>query len=530
MGILDRWLKGFLDAKDDAPPQGSPPAGGAGSADRGDADPDAARAAPLPPLVRPTAVTGSAGSSRLGAEPPREPEGAPPGRDPLEDTLRRARARLTLDTQGRAFAEGPDLQMELSSLDAGGRSKAADALLADALLASPSLELRRQLAERLLRRGDRARAATLLKKLAEPSVPQEHAACALLALGEIAEADGDLDEARLRYEQVLAQDIGATQAKTRARRLRRDEDLQRGDDGRRVLARFLGARAAGSRYAVVDEVGRGGAATVFRARDRLIGREVALKIFHARGSAEERRARIVHEARIAGSFEHPHIVSILDLDESRDLLVMALCEGGSLQRRLQQETKLRHTEAVDLGAVLLRTLGDIHEAGHLHLDIKPSNLLFHDGQLMLCDFGTAGMKELGALAGTRAYMAPEHRLMGTADARADLYMAGLVIAESIEGRLPPFGSAPTLSSLPAGPRRRALEAVLATLCARDPRDRTVSGKQGADQLLVAGALPQSDAEGAALYHHVESLAARAGAEATARLAASAMVQALRPPS
>lgn len=516
MGILDRWLKGFLDDKGEQQPQAQ------------------SSPAPEPPSrVAPTVVVSRAAGAvvlqrePVSSEPASEVEG--PTRDPLDDTLRRARARLTLDANGRAFAEGPDLQMEIAALDAGGRGKAADALLADALLASRSLELRRQLAERLLRRGDRARAVTLLVKLAEPSAPEQHAVFALQALGEIAEADGDLDEARLRYEQVLALDIGASQAKTRARRLRRDEDLQRGDDARRVLARFLGARAAGARYSVIDEVGRGGAATVFRARDRLIGREVALKIFHARGSAEERRARIVHEARIAGSFEHPHIVSILDLDEARDLLVMALCEGGSLQRRLQQEKKLRHTEAVDLGAVLLRTLHDIHQAGQLHLDIKPSNLLFHDGQLMLCDFGTAGLRELGALAGTRAYMAPEHRLLGSADARADLYMAGLVIAESVEGHLPAFGAAPVLTAVAPGPRRRALEQVLAKLCARDPRDRTASGAEAAEQLLLAGALPMTDAEGAALFHHVESLAAREGAAAQQRLAASAMVQALRPP-
>jgi len=511
VGLLDRWLKGFLDDKAKERP----------------AEP-APQAPPAPPRV---VVSGAAGAVLVGGEPARPAEEpAPEGRDQLDEVLKRARARLTLDAGGRRYAEGHELQMELSSLDAGGRSKAADALLTDALLASPSVELRRQLAERLLRRGDRARAATLLVRLAEPTVPEQHAVFALQALGEIAEADGDVELARQRYEQVLAIDVGATQAKTRARRLRRDEDLQRGDDGRRVLARFLGARAAGSRYSVIDEVGRGGAATVFRARDRLIGREVALKIFHARGSAEERRARIVHEARIAGSFEHPHIVSILDLDEGRDLLVMALCEGGSLQRRLQQEHKLRHSEAVDLGAVLLRTLHDIHQAGQLHLDIKPSNLLFHEGQLMLCDFGTAGMKELGALAGTRAYMAPEHRLLGSADARADLYMAGLVIAEAIEGHLPAFGAAPSLTALAPGPRRRALEAVLGRLCARDPRDRSANGAEAAEQLLLAGALPLTDAEGAALYHHVESLAAREGPAAQARLAASAMVQALRAPA
>lgn len=499
MGVLDRWLKGFL------------------------------QGAPAPPALFPPALV----DVRDVAEVPVE---RAPVRDPLDELLRRARAKLSADAQGRAWAEGLELQVELKSLDGNGRSKAADALLADALLVTPSLLLRRQLAERLLHRGDRARARSLLHKLAQPgSTPpslqheMEHAAFALTALGEIAEAEGDVLEALARYQEVLAIDITLAQPKARARRLRAGGDLGRGDDGRRVLARFLGARAAGSRYGVVDELGRGGSATVFRARDRVIGREVALKIFHARGSAEERRARLVQEARIAGSFDHPHVVPILDLDESRDLLVMALCDGGSLQRRIASENKLRYSEVVELGAVLLRSLADIHDAGHVHLDIKPSNLLFHQGQLMLCDFGTAGLGELGAFAGTRAYMAPEHRALGKAGPAADLYMSGLVIAECIEGRLPPVGAPVQLASLPTGPRRRALERLLAQLCAAEPGQRPLDGRAAAELLLQAGALPQNDKEGASLFHHIVSLAQREGEAAQERLKRHALVDVLLPP-
>ena len=520
MGVLDRWLKSFLREEKPPPP---PPVRSTPPRDESPPPPASANA-----------------TSRIGqhaaAAASRAPHDVEPGdggavrSDPLDESLRRARARLTTDAQGRAYAEGPEFAVELAALDAGGRSKAADSLIADALLVTPSKQLRRTLAERLIHRGDRARAKTLLEKLVDPSALDggAHASFALTALAEIAEAEGDVDTALLRYEQVLAVDITLAQPKTRARRLRAGNDLRRADDGRRVLARFLGARAAGSRYAVVDEIGRGGAATVFRARDRVIAREVALKIFHARGAAHERRARNVQEARIAGSFDHPHIVPILDLDESRDLLVMALCDGGSLQRRIAMEKKLRHSDAVELGAVLLRTLADIHDAGQVHLDIKPSNLLFHEGQLMLCDFGTAGMRHMGAVAGTRAYMAPEHRATGQAAAPADLYMAGLVVAECIDGRLPAFGVDPVLPSLPAGPRRRALESVLAALCGKDPAQRPKDGRVAADLLMEAGALPLHDKEGAALYHHVESLAAREGERAQARMKAHPLVNALRP--
>jgi tRNA A-37 threonylcarbamoyl transferase component Bud32 len=464
--------------------------------------------------------------------PPSSPLDALAPADPLDAHLQRARARLTADRDGRRYADSDEFQAELRALDGGGRRKAADALLADALLCTPSLLLRRQLAERLLHRGDRAGARTLLRRLAEDD---GHAAFAFTALGEIAEFDGDVDEARRCYERVLALDITIEQARVRARRLRAtDPRRSPGEDARAALARFLGARAAGSRYGVVDELGRGGAATVFRARDRRLEREVALKIFHPRGNRDERRRRLVEEARIAGSFDHAHVVPVLDLDDERDLLVLVLCDGGSLQRRLQAEGKLRTQTAVELGAVLLRTLADVHDAGHLHLDIKPSNLLFHGGQLMICDFGTAGLKELGAAAGTRAYMAPEAFgsaaptpfSTGALDARADVFAAGLVVAEAIEGRLPRRGEV-ELPTLPPGPRRRALERVLSSLTAPDPTHRPADGRTAADLLLQAGALPLGDDDGAQLATHIDLLARRAGDAAVARAAAHPLVKALR---
>ncbi|MBM4280811.1 MAG: hypothetical protein FJ137_08640, partial [Deltaproteobacteria bacterium] len=205
-----------------------------------------------------------------------------------------------------------------------------------------------------------------------------------------------------------------------------------------------------------------------------------------------------------------------------------------LQRVLQTEGKLRTAAAVELGVVLLRTLADVHDAGHLHLDVKPSNLLFHGGQLMICDFGTAGMKELGAAAGTRTYMAPEAfgtSQPGAGDSgvgpRADLFAAGLVIAEALEGRLPRRGDV-TLPTLPAGPRRRGLERALSLLTAPDPAQRPKDGRAAADLLLQAGALPLGDNEGAQLATHIEMLARRTGDDAVARAAAHPLLGALRP--
>ena len=450
--------------------------------------------------------------------------------DPLDENILRARGRLSVDREGRRYAEGTDFQAELHALDGAGRRKAADELLADSLLCTPSTDLRRQLAERLLHRGERQRAQGLLRRLGEDP-ESAHAAFAFTALGEIAEVNGDVDEALRCYERVLALDISLPQPKTRARRLRAGQERKEGVDERASLARFLGTRAAGARYAVVDEIGRGGAAAVFRARDRRLLRDVALKIFHPRGKLEDRRKRLVEEARIAGSFDHPHVVPVLDLDEERDMLVMVLCDGGSLQGSIQSQGKLRTAAAVELGSVLLRTLADIHDAGQLHLDIKPSNLLFHAGQLMICDFGTAGLKELGAAGGTRAYMAPEQLGLVAAPVGpgADLWAAGLVVAEAIEGRLPNRGAV-ELPTVPPGPRRRALERVLSMLTSTEVAKRSATGRIAADLLLEAGALPHGDTEGAQLAAYVDMLARREGEDAVARTRSHLLVGALRPPT
>jgi len=502
MGLVDRLVKRFL-GRD--PETGEP------------VEPDP----PPPPAATTTTTTTTLTSATAAVEE----------QDPLDENLRRARARLTIDGNGRRYAESAEFQTELAALDGGGRRKAADELLADALLCTPSLTLRRQLAERLLHRGERTRARSLLEKLAETydaTSRENHQTFALTALGELHERDGAVDDALACYERVLAKDITAAQPKARARRLRADRDRdKKGEDQRATLARVLGTRAAGARYAVVDELGRGGAATVFRARDRRVGRDVALKIFHQRGNRDERRRRLIEEARITGVFDHPHIVPVLDLDEERDLLVMMLCDGGSLQKAIQSQGKLGARAATELGAVLLRTLHDVHEAGHLHLDVKPSNLLLHEGRLMLCDFGTAGLKELGAAAGTRAYMAPEQlRDQQSAGPMADLYAAGLVVAELIEGRLARRGEV-TVPSVAPGPRRRALESVLSSLTADDPQKRPASGLIAAQHLLEAGAFPATDEEGTQLYAHIERLAKRGGDDAMTRLKEHPLVPALR---
>lgn len=515
MGFLNRWLDRFLST---SPGSVEPATRALSPSDSPGASSSAGRSVAAQPV---------SSASELPRPAPERTSSV----DPLQASLQKARARLTLDDSGKRYAESDAFLAELASLDAGARSRAADALLADALLVTPSLALRRRLAERLLFRGDREQAQGLLSQL---TAHDDHASFAWMALGESAEYKGDAQDALRCYERVLARDIYQANAKARVARLRSGQESRHGTlEGRSMLTRFLGARAAGSRYAVLEEIGRGGAATVFRARDRVVEREVALKIFHPRGRTTERRARILREARIAGGFDHPHIVPILDIDEARDLLVMLLCDGGSLRQRLTHE-RMRTSDIVDMGAVLLRTLRDIHAQGRLHLDIKPSNLLFHERRLMLCDFGTAGLLELGTAAGTRAYMAPEQRRAEKVGAPADVYAAGLVLFECIEGHLPSMQQGAeasfSLLSLPEGPRRRALERLLTQLCREHPEERRADLGHAAEELLEAAALPAHDADGERLWAKLEHHAQQTGAEASARLKQHPISQLLKRPA
>lgn len=469
MGLLDKWLHKFLD---------------------GDA-------------------------STSGAEPADAPTSEPVAKDtrPLQDVFEQCRRRLTLDAAGARFAESDDFQRRLQALDGAGRRKASELLLSDALLVTKNLELRRMLAERLVTRGDRAGASDLLDALKEHPAHREFA---WTTLGEIAETDGDHDAALTAYQHVLATNIGAEKPLARARRLLAKRTVDKPtSDQRSTIHRSLGARAAGSRYSVEYEHGRGGAATVFRAKDRSTGRDVALKIYHAKGDPAQRRKRLLQEAKVAGAFDHPHIVPILDVDPDRDMLAMMFCDGGSLRDRLTKG-RLSRRAAMDLGAILLRTLSDVHSRDCLHLDIKPSNVLFHKDRPLICDFGSAGLHKLGRAAGTRAYMAPEQSRGGLVSPAADIYACGLLIFEAIAGRLPDtLEDAPVieLTELDASPQRRGLEHILSRLCAADPLLRPSNGALAAQELLVYGSLPETEADGSGLLAHMDALTERKTPEA-----------------
>ncbi|MGW0818781.1 serine/threonine-protein kinase [Streptomyces viridiviolaceus] len=238
------------------------------------------------------------------------------------------------------------------------------------------------------------------------------------------------------------------------------------------------------RFELVERLGSGGMGTVWRARDTVLQREVALKAVRADADASDStRERVLREARALARLSHPHVVTvhqIIDTDP-HPWIVMELVPGVSLQQRLA-DGSLGPQEAARIGRQVLSALRVAHAAGIQHRDVKPANILLRtDGSAVLTDFGIAALHDAtaltatGELVGSPEYMAPE-RVRGHGDAPAsDLWSLGLVLYVCVEG-VSPLRRATTLATLaavlddpvPPPVRSGPLGPVLAALLVRDP--------------------------------------------------------------
>jgi serine/threonine-protein kinase len=206
-------------------------------------------------------------------------------------------------------------------------------------------------------------------------------------------------------------------------------------------------------YDLVRALGSGGAATVYEAEHRLVGRRVALKLLHPRHGGVDRAlaaARFLREARLAAKVRHPHVVGVLDSGEVDGVLYLAmeLVEGQTLAQVLGSRAPLSLPEVVRLLLPIHSAVAELHAAGIVHRDIKPSNILLgrlHDVCPKLSDFGvsrlddgSASMTQSQDLLGTPAYMAPEIVLFAAkaADARSDQYSLGITLYECATGERP----------------------------------------------------------------------------------------------
>jgi len=202
------------------------------------------------------------------------------------------------------------------------------------------------------------------------------------------------------------------------------------------------------KYEVIDLIGRGGMGTIFRARDPVLQRPVALKVISNLEVTPELRARFFREAQACARITHPNIVIIHDMgeDSGRLFIVMELLEGEELRRVIARQAQLSLSDKLDIVLQICDGLHFAHQKGVVHRDIKPANiLLLRTGQVKILDFGIAqiagaatqrDLTRTGMFMGTLRYMAPE-QVRGQADRRSDLFSVAAVSYELLSGR-PPF--------------------------------------------------------------------------------------------
>ncbi|MEO6529226.1 MAG: protein kinase [Gemmatimonadaceae bacterium] len=201
-------------------------------------------------------------------------------------------------------------------------------------------------------------------------------------------------------------------------------------------------------YEILEEIGRGGTAVVYLARERATGSEVAIKLIRAKYlEDEETLARFAREARFLAQLHHPNVVgvhAVLDLGASGIALVMAHVKGRTLKQLIKEEHPLRRDRVMGMMRDVADALAAAHAHGIVHRDVKPENIFIgEDGRALLADFGVARSMSAdtqltmhGVAIGTPSYMAPEQIDGGELDGRADIYSLGLVTWEMFTGHRP----------------------------------------------------------------------------------------------
>jgi tetratricopeptide (TPR) repeat protein len=328
----------------------------------------------------------------------------------------------------------------------------------------------------------------------------------LRACERVAESDGFLDQpAAALVAPLLAHPAGGESTEGRG------ADAAALDPA--ALTQEAVRAALAGRYDVERELGRGGTATVYLARDPRHARLVALKILAPSIGAAMSAERFLQEIRVTAGLTHPHILPLHDSGTAAGFLyyVMPYVEGETLRERLARDGALHPDEALRLVREVASALAHAHRHGIVHRDIKPANILLQDGHAVVADFGIARavgraresarvpdqveaggpatLTGVGTTPGTPSYMSPEQARGGVVDHRTDIYALGVVAYEALRGEHP-FGVRTAREMLlahveeipdPLGARVDAVPPVLAALVMRalekEPADRPQSAEE-----------------------------------------------------
>jgi tRNA A-37 threonylcarbamoyl transferase component Bud32 len=281
------------------------------------------------------------------------------------------------------------------------------------------------------------------------------------------------------------------------------------------MAKRATERLIADRYARQRILGRGGMGVVWRARDQLLGRDVAVKEVQLPASLtaadlEAMRARVLREARAAARLNHPNVVTLYDVvqEEGRTFIVMELVEAPTLATVVKERGPLPPGEVAAIGVQVLDALRAAHRVGIVHRDVKPGNVMVPpgEGRVKLADFGIASLAgdpqltATGLVLGSPAYMAPEQASGQPSGPATDLWALGATMYLALEGE-PPFqrnGAVPTLTAVvndPPRPMRRGgeLEPLVLGLLAKSPAERPSGGQLRRQLERLAGDAPGSPA-------------------------------------
>lgn len=261
-----------------------------------------------------------------------------------------------------------------------------------------------------------------------------------------------------------------------------------------VTESLLG-RVFDGRYRVLSHIADGGMASVYLALDTRLDRDVALKVLrHDLAQDDAFVSRFKREARSAARLSHPNVVSVFDQgeDDGHMFLAMEYVPGQTLREVMKAEGPLTPRATLDIMEPVLQALGAAHRGGIIHRDVKPENIILRegDGTVKVADFGLAravsnqtSYSQTGVLLGTVAYLSPEQVERGIADARSDVYAAGLILFEMLTGTKAFTGDTPihiayqhVHGSIPAPSSRVSsvpseLDALVALATSRDPDQR-----------------------------------------------------------